>query len=589
MLYLRSLRRQPLQILFIVLGLFVGTWWFTHDHDDRRQIGIQVYDSLSRPSTPHPLDDVIEKAREAHQARISKETTGIYGAVYAYRNSRGRHPPPGFDKWHARATKSQAVVVESFFDQIYEDLEPFWGLEPAEIRGALTDWKWTLKVRNGKVKDVPQGRFRSRVWGDMIREIAADLPDMDVAINPLDEPRVFVLWSKINALINAASLQKNLMMSLPASKMLTRQPKLVHSTLENKSNHKWIKKGELWPHVLKTCPPDKQEPKFHQAITTHNHNWTATKDICANHHWAEQHGSLIKPATLEISTDLLPVFSAAKLQGSNDILLPPPSYYTDDVLFTGKGWFGDGKTSTPWHEKLHGLVWRGKATGGLIHESTWQKSHRQRLVSMLNASDASSNSKGAMHRPLAEATTTNQQSISDWLTNVADAGFTDTFCPPRDTTKACKEMNSHFKPASQIAMNKQYNWKYLPDIDGNSLSGRFRAFLTSNSSPMKATIFKEWHDNRLMPWVHFIPLDITLRDLWATMAYFLGYPAGESAGLQAHDAEGERIATDGRLWADKVLRREDMLLYVHRVLLEYGRLCDDDRDRLGFTDDWRAG
>jgi len=43
------------------------------------------------------------------------------------------------------------------------------------------------------------------------------------------------------------------------------------------------------------------------------------------------------------------------------------------------------------------------------------------------------------------------------------------------------------------------------------------------------------------------------------------------------------------LWADKVLRREDMLLYVHRVLLEYGRICDDDRDRLGFTDDWRAG
>jgi hypothetical protein len=589
MLYLRSLCRQPLQILFIVLGLFVGTWWFTHDHDDRRQIGIQVYDSLSRPSTPHPLDDVIEKAREAHQARISKETTGIYGAVYAYRNRRGRHPPPGFDKWHARATKSQAVVVESFFDQIYEDLEPFWGLEPAEIRGALTDWKWTLKVRNGKVKDVPQGRFRSRVWGDMIREIAGDLPDMDVAINPLDEPRVFVPRSKINALINAASLQKNLMMSLPASKILTRQPKLVPSTLENKSNHKWIKKGELWPHVLKTCPPDKQEPQFHQAITTHNHNWTATKDICANHHWAEQHGSLIKPATLEISTDLLPVFSAAKLQGSNDILLPPPSYYTDDVLFTGKGWFGDGKTSTPWHEKLHGLVWRGKATGGLVHESTWQKSHRQRLVSMLNASDASSNSKGAMHWPLAEATTTNQQSISDWLTNVADAGFTDTFCPPRDTTKACKEMNSHFKPASQIAMNKQYNWKYLPDIDGNSLSGRFRAFLTSNSSPMKATIFKEWHDNRLMPWVHFIPLDITLRDLWATMAYFLGYPAGESDGLQAHDMEGERIATEGRLWANKVLRREDMLLYVHRVLLEYGRLCDDDRDRLGFTDDWRAG
>jgi hypothetical protein len=79
-------------------------------------------------------------------------------------------------------------------------------------------------------------------------------------------------------------------------------------------------------------------------------------------------------------------------------------------------------------------------------------------------------------------------------------------------------------------------------------------------------------------------LDITLRDLWYTMAYFLGFQ-----GIQAHDSEGEQIATEGRLWAEKVLRKEDMLLYVHRVLLEYARLCDDDRDRLGFTDDLRVG
>jgi hypothetical protein len=582
MLYFRNIRRKPFQLFLIVLGLIAGTWWLTHD---ARRSSIRTYDCLSRPSTPHPLDDVIEKAREAHQGRLSKETTGIYGAVYAYRNRRGRHPPPGFEKWHTRATRLQAVVVESFFDQIYEDLEPFWGMEPAEIRGALTDWKWTLKVRNGKIKDVPQGRFRSRVWGEMIEQIAADLPDVDVAINPLDEPRIFVPWSKIDSLTNAASLQRERMMSLPASHMLTRQPKLVPSTLKNEGkSHKWITKGQLWSHVLETCPPDKKEPQLSQEITTHNHNLTSTKDICANHHWAEQHGSLIKPATLDISTDLLPIFSAAKLQGSNDILLPPPSYYTDDVLFTGKGWFGDGKISTPWHKKLHGLVWRGKATGGLVDESTWQKSHRQRLVSMLNASDASSNSINALDWPPAASAETTQQSISNWLTSVADAGFTDTFCPPSDTSEACKGMASHFKPASQIAMKKQYTWKYLPDVDGNSLSGRFRAFLTSNSSPMKATIYKEWHDSRLMPWVHFIPLDITLQDLWSTMAYFLGF-----SGLQAHDLEGERIATEGRLWADKVLRREDMLLYVHRVLLEYGRLCDDDRDRLGFTDDWRAG
>jgi hypothetical protein len=141
-------------------------------------------------------------------------------------------------------------------------------------------------------------------------------------------------------------------------------------------------------------------------------------------------------------------------------------------------------------------------------------------------------------------------------------------------------MSHQFKISAPLSMKAQYSWKYLPDIDGNSLSGRFRAFLTSNSCVMKATIFKEWHDHRLMPWVHFVPLDITLRDLWSTMAYFLGF-----AGSPAHDVEGERIAMEGRLWAEKVMRKEDILLYVHRVLLEYGRICDDDRDRLGYTED----
>ena len=83
MLYFRNVRRKPLQILLIVFGLLAGTWWFTRDD---RQIDIRTYDHLSRSSTPHPLDDVIENAREAHEATLSKETTGIYGAVYAYRN-----------------------------------------------------------------------------------------------------------------------------------------------------------------------------------------------------------------------------------------------------------------------------------------------------------------------------------------------------------------------------------------------------------------------------------------------------------------------------------------------------------------------
>lgn len=590
MLRPRSIRRKHIHIFLSSFCILLGLWWITCGFGDSPDV--LSHERLTRHGIQkhHPIDNLINEAQQLQDDRLSHQITSLHGAVYTYRQRRRRHPPPGYEKWYARAVSSQAVIVESFFDQIYEDLEPFWGVEPASIRGALTDWTWTLRIRNGKIKDVPQGRFRSRVWGEMITQIAADLPDMDIAINPLDEPRTFVPFLQVDAMMKRASQQRQRMMSLPANQILTRPSEWIANISASAAKQKWITKGALLPHILDTCPPademQSNETEVDHGISTYTANWTATKDLCANRRWGKMHGSLIKPGTMEIRTELLPIFSAAKLQGSNDVLLPPPSYYTSDPLFTGRGWFGDGKTSTPWRRKLNGLVWRGKATGGVIHQSTVETSHRQRLVTMLNASHVfpllDQDSVMAQH-PIG-LSENDPAALSHWLQSAADAGFTDTLCPTSDNTKACQTMHHRFRTVNPIAMKKQYGWKYLPDIDGNSLSGRFRAFLTSNSSPMKATLFKEWHDHRLIPWAHFIPLDITLRDLWSTMAYFLGSP-----GNPAHDLEGETIAEDGRLWAENVMRKEDMLLYVHRVLLEYGRICDDDRDRLGFTDDLRAG
>ena len=45
---------------------------------------------------------------------------------------------------------------------------------------------------------------------------------------------------------------------------------------------------------------------------------------------------------------------------------------------------------------------------------------------------------------------------------------------------------------------------------------------------------------------------------------------------------GEEIAERGRVWAGKVLRKEDMEVYLFRLLLEWGRLTDDGREGLGF-------
>ena len=47
---------------------------------------------------------------------------------------------------------------------------------------------------------------------------------------------------------------------------------------------------------------------------------------------------------------------------------------------------------------------------------------------------------------------------------------------------------------------------------------------------------------------------------------------------------GEEIAEAGRVWAEKVLRKEDMEIYMFRLLLEWGRLTDDRRDEIGYMD-----
>ena len=136
----------------------------------------------------------------------------------------------------------------------------------------------------------------------------------------------------------------------------------------------------------------------------------------------------------------------------------------------------------------------------------------------------------------------------------------------------------------QRKMAPQFDRKFVPDIDGNSFSGRYRGFLLSTSLPIKATIFREWHDSRLMPWVHFVPMDNRFMDFYGIMEYFLGYES-ENTKIKGHDAAAEKIAMAGQAWANKVLRQEDMQIYVFRLLLEYARLGHDNRDKLGFVKD----
>jgi hypothetical protein len=89
-------------------------------------------------------------------------------------------------------------------------------------------------------------------------------------------------------------------------------------------------------------------------------------------------------------------------------------------------------------------------------------------------------------------------------------------------------------------------------------------------------------------------MDNRFSDFYGIMEYFGGFNgaegglAGAKETVEDHDAAAEKIATEGREWANKVLRKDDMAIYVLRLLLEYARLTDDKRDQLGYVDDLKA-
>jgi len=237
------------------------------------------------------------------------------------------------------------------------------------------------------------------------------------------------------------------------------------------------------------------------------------------------------------------------------------------------------------------VVWRGVATGGRNKAENWRGFQRHRFVAMTNGTQVSGVETWELTPenfaiPSSQYNLAAQQEnrLGKWVGQWSDTGFVDLMCHEREPNGACNYTSPFYSIAPGMRMSDQFDRKYLPDIDGNSFSGRYRGFLMSTSLPIKATIFKEWHDSRLIPWKHFVPMDNRFQDFYGIMQYFLGYQ-GDKIKIPSHDKEAEKLALAGQEWANKVLRHEDMQIYTLRLLLEFARLSDDRRDKMGWVKD----
>ncbi|KAK4917558.1 hypothetical protein LTR28_013270 [Elasticomyces elasticus] len=87
-------------------------------------------------------------------------------------------------------------------------------------------------------------------------------------------------------------------------------------------------------------------------------------------------------------------------------------------------------------------------------------------------------------------------------------------------------------------------------------------------------VFREWHEEWVRPWVHYIPLSLRGDDALEAVRYF----SGEAEGR----VQAVRMAEAGREWANKALRNEDFEVWFFRLLLEYARVIDDERETIGY-------
>ncbi|KAK1231220.1 hypothetical protein PQX77_005665 [Marasmius sp. AFHP31] len=162
----------------------------------------------------------------------------------------------------------------------------------------------------------------------------------------------------------------------------------------------------------------------------------------------------------------------------------------------------------------------------------------------------------------------------------------------------CEELLKRYTWAPPIGRNGVGEQrKYLLDLDGNAWSSRFKRLISSGSVVFKSTVYREWWSDRMQPWVHYVPVQVDLSDLWSVFLFFRGVMnthEGESGtdgsqyasgGGGAHDELAKKIGDDGYEWSRTFWRREDMVAYNFRLLLEYARATSREREGMSYVYD----
>ncbi|KAK2841603.1 hypothetical protein FQN49_006095 [Arthroderma sp. PD_2] len=517
----------------------------------------------------HPIERLIDTSRRRFTATHSRQSKTLQQAVAEYRRRYGLHPPPHFDVWFKFA-RSRGVQMIDEYDTIHDALLPFWAVSPKTIRErareaiGFDNAMIGLLIRNRNVTLVDGGgegeEWKRNALRGMMSTFVKYLPDMDLAFNIHDEPRVVMAHSDLSRLVDKGkrTIVSNGSKLGPSNRWSARPDGVnkgdrideVRRTRFNRFAHQ-----PTWTNSRMSCPPDSPARQLDDEIVDNTtsysippfgfiSNTTAFSDICQTPSLRQTFGFFERPNALDIVHDLFPIFSQSKVSSFQDILYPSPWYWNANVKY-------EPEQDMDWSYKEDQMYWRGSTTGGFSRAGGWRRQHRQLFVRNINSLSPTN---------ILEKTDNKwapKQVPRSTFKSLFDVNFSHVGqCDPED----CEAQREFFNIVEPAKQHDAWKYKYLVDIDGNAFSGRYYAFLLSNSMIYKLALFREWHDEWLRPWVHFVPLSFKGTEHYESVRYFAREEAGKKKAIA--------IAQESQQWAQKVLRNQDLEVWFFRLLLE---------------------
>ncbi|EXM10212.1 hypothetical protein NOF04DRAFT_1404969 [Fusarium oxysporum II5] len=588
---------------FVLMALLVGL-----------VVGTTVFIAKSDPQTfkRHPVNDFIYRANIRQDRWMQEASTSgslpIAHKIYKERHE-GRDPPPAFPDWYDLA--KDTVVIDKF-DQIDQDLAPFRAIPPNKLRQRASILSQmpgihTIGIKDGNASRLPEvtGHDAEVLDGLVvtINKFAKFLPDILFPVNLGITPRILPSWETANGhsradltpIVNliskravkeddadqvkeARSAETPVPAPLPA---LPDYPQDREPSMISPANYRQMQ--------VEACPPGSRtrtNPHWNigefcaECVRRHSKaqlmvNWERSLQYCFQPDLKYLHGMSLSSPHAEPIRDLLPLFGFSKSEPFNDILIPLPQEDDDRADI---GWNFD--------RRYDAMFWRGQTDNGVISDQALRGNHKFRLLHMLG--NQNPEDKVSMVLPTAkDASVYRHEKVPITEANLvlpSSVGMNNyTGCIGPN----CELLHQTYPIVNEAQDQEPLEYRYILLLDkDHGPSPDLLRVLRSKSVPFISTIFRTWYSDRLIPWLHFVPIDTRYQGLHTTLTYFTGtqkkaYLNGRDTDMKGLAKDGAWIAQQGAKWANQALGEKDKEVYLFRLLLEWGRLVDDKRDEIG--------